>query len=143
MNILTTLHPSGQELSEIKTRFNEYAKSRFPGLPDEANDLLFTITVKDDSGELLAGIIGNIYWNGLEIDTLWVMESQRRKGIGKKLIREAEELAKKHGAVVAFLKTVEAKKFYAKQGYEIFGILEDRPIGTLLYHMKKRIEGTL
>lgn len=25
--------------------------------------------------------------------------------------------------------------------YEMYGVLEDRPIGTVLYHMKKRIDG--
>jgi hypothetical protein len=25
--------------------------------------------------------------------------------------------------------------------YEVYGVLEDRPIGTVLYHMKKRIDG--
>ena len=76
----------------------------------------------------------------MEIDTLWVLEGQRLKGIGKKLVKKAEKLAKENGAVISFLKTVEAKDFYEKQGYEVFGILEDRPIGTLLYHMKKRIK---
>ncbi len=44
-----------------------------------------------------------------------------------------------NGAVISFLKTVEAKDFYQKLGYEVYGVLEDRPIGTSLYHMKKRL----
>ena len=32
-----------------------------------------------------------------------------------------------------------SKEFYEKLGYSIYGVLEDRPIGTLLYHMKKRL----
>ncbi len=44
------------------------------------------------------------------------------------------------GAVISFLKTVEATGFYEKYDYQVFGILEDRPIGTLLYHMKKQLD---
>ena len=139
MKIKTTLRPTESEISEIKTRFNDYLHSKFPRLPDESNDLIFSITIRNDLDQLLGGILGNIYWNGLEIDTLWVTEGQRFQGLGKKLIGKAEKLAKNNGAVVSFLKTVEAKDFYTKQGYEVFGILEDRPIGTLLYYMKKRI----
>jgi ribosomal protein S18 acetylase RimI-like enzyme len=85
-------------------------------------------------------MVGKIYWNGLEIDTLWVDNNFQRKGIGKQLMREAEGLAIKYGVVIAFLKTVEAKEFCEKLGYEVYGILEDRPIGSILYHMKKQIK---
>jgi hypothetical protein len=53
---------------------------------------------------------------------------------------EAEKYAKGNGAVVSFLKTVDAKEFYEKNGYQVYGLLEDRPIGTVLYHMKKRLD---
>ena len=85
-------------------------------------------------------MLANCYWNGLEIDTLWVSESLRGNGIGSKLVNQAEQFAIENGAVISFLKTVNAKKFYEKLGYEVYGILEDRPIGTLLYHMKKRLQ---
>ena len=48
--------------------------------------------------------------------------------------------ARENGAVVSFLRTVDAKEFYEKFGYQVYGQLEDRPIGTVLYHMKKRLD---
>ena len=109
-------------------------------MPDETQDLVFSISVKNDVNRLIAGLVGTIYWNGLEIDTLWVEDHYQKQGIGSKLLHQAEQLAIEHGVVVAFLKTVEAKDFYQKSGYEVYGTLEDRPIGSLLFHMKKRIK---
>jgi hypothetical protein len=33
-----------------------------------------------------------------------------------------------------------AKDFYESLGYTVFGVLEDRPVGTRLLHMKKRLD---
>lgn len=57
------------------------------------------------------------------------------------MVLQVEDFARGKGAVVAFLKTVDAKPFYEKLGYQVFGFLGDRPIGTRLYHMKKRLNG--
>lgn len=55
------------------------------------------------------------------------------------LLEKAEAIGASNGAVVAFLKTVDAKQFYERHGYEVYGVLENRPIGTHLYHLKKRL----
>ncbi|WP_245584208.1 GNAT family N-acetyltransferase [Saccharospirillum impatiens] len=84
--------------------------------------------------------MANAYWDGLEIDTLWVDQNHRGTGLGSNLLRKAERYGMEQGAVISFLKTVEATGFYEKYDYQVFGILEDRPIGTLLYHMKKQLD---
>lgn len=140
MKFNISLNSTESDVAEIKSKFNEYLNSQFPELPDESQDLILSISVKNNSNRLIAGLIGKIYWNGLEIDTLWVDDNYQRKGIGRQLMNEAENLAMKYGVVVAFLKTVGAKSFYQKLGYEVYGILEDRPIGSLLFHMKKKIK---
>ena len=67
-------------------------------------------------------------------------ENYRGTGIAKTLLKAAEDYARSNGAVIAFLKTVDAKEFYEKQGYKVYGQLEDRPIGSVLFHMKKRLD---
>lgn len=66
--------------------------------------------------------------------------SNRGAGLGAELLGKAEQYGKEQGTVISFLKTVEAKIFYEKHGYQVFGVLEDRPIGSFLYHMKKRLD---
>ena len=136
---LTESPPSGL-VSELTSHFFAYSKSKLPDLPPESEDKLFMVTALSDTRELVGGILANCYWNGLEIDTLWVRKEERGEGVGAELLLRAENFGRQHGAVIAFLKTLEAMDFYSKSGYEVYGTLEDRPIGTLLYHMKKRLD---
>lgn len=139
MKILKTLYPDKNDLSRLNNKFREFALTQILDLPAETDDkpFLFSAYV---SSEFVGGISGSVYWNGLEIDTLWVDENYRKCGIGNSLLNEAETFALENDAVVSFLKTVDATAFYEKAGYEVYGQLEDRPIGTVLYHMKKRLQ---
>jgi GNAT superfamily N-acetyltransferase len=131
--------PSEKDRIELSQRFQEFINSKVP-LPDESEDKRFIINVRDRENGLVAGVLANAYWDGLEIDILWVAENYRKNGLGAELLEKAEQYGKEQGSVISFLKTVEAKDFYEKYGYQVFGVLEDRPIGSLLYHMKKRLD---
>ncbi len=133
------LAPDTDQLLPLRRNFHQYALSRIPDLPDESRDRPFLFNAYDGE-RFIGGINGNVYWSGLEIDTLWIDENYRGRGYGRALLQAAENFAREHSAVVAFLKTVEATGFYQKQGYQVFGTLEDRPPGTVLYHLKKRLE---
>lgn len=74
--------PSAEQVNELTDNFFLYAKSVTPGLPPESEDKIFMIRVKGESQSFIGGIYANCYWDALEIDTLWVAESQRGKGLG-------------------------------------------------------------
>lgn len=138
MEIKKQLAPSKEDLANLHQNFWNFTASQFPNLPPESEDLLFLFSAFE--GETFkGGITGSVYWNGLEIDTLWVDDDCRGTGLGSRLLAEAEDFGRNNGAVISFLKTFDAQGFYEKQGYQIFGVLEDRPIGTQLYHLKKRL----
>ena len=124
---------------QLKESFRLYNLSIIPDLPSEDEDQLVAVYLRRDDGTIGGGVEANIYWDGVEIELLWVSEELRGAGFGTRLMQEVEQQAKDKGAGIAFLKTGEARKFYEKLGYEVFGILEDRPIGTKLYYMKKRL----
>ena len=139
VKITKHLFPTQQELEILNAKFHEFVVSKFPGLPDESEDRGFLFSAYDQE-RFVGGISGNVYWDGLEIDTLWVDRDMRRKGLGRQLLAMAENFARENGAVIAFLKTVDAQYFYEKNGYLVYGRLEDRPIGSVLLHMKKRLD---
>ena len=139
MRIDKFFQPCGRDMGPLRTKFRQYAQSQIPDLTDESQDKKFLFSINQDS-DLIAGISGNVYWNGLEIDILWVDSNFRQTGLGTKLVTAAEAYARENGAVIAFLRTVEAKEFYQKMGCRVYGVLEDRPIGTQLFHMKKRLD---
>lgn len=138
LKIEKLLSPTESDLTQLNSEFWKFVTTKMPGLSHESEDKKFLFSVFDVS-KFIGGISGNVYWNGLEIDTLWVDENYRGLGVGKRLLSEAEKYAIENEAIVSFLKTVDAQEFYRKFGYEVYGVLEDRPIGTDLYHMKKRI----
>jgi GNAT superfamily N-acetyltransferase len=117
-----------------------YELSRLPDLPDETEDLPVAAFARDADGHVVGGVQGNVYWNGIEIELLWVDEAHRGRGIGAELMGRVEAFACRRGAVIAYLRTVDARRFYETLGYVVYGTLEDRPIGTVLYHMKKRLD---
>ena len=84
-------------------------------------------------------MIGYVHWGWLEIDIVWVDEFYRGKGIGKHLVDYAEHKALDAGAKRAKLNTFDfqAKEFYEKLGYVLYGRLEDYPEGHTLYYLRK------
>jgi GNAT superfamily N-acetyltransferase len=94
-----------------------------------------------DAGSIIAGIRTCIYFHEcLFISAFFIEEKYRRLGIGRALLRSVETMAKSSGIKLIHLDTFsfQAKDFYLKNGYEIFGILENCPRGHTRYYLQKR-----
>ena len=87
--------------------------------------------VRDERGQLVAGIVFVVHWQWLNIDILFVHETYRGQGLGSQLLRRAETYAQTVGCVGAYLDTLsfQAPDFYPKHGYEILAELEGFPPG--------------
>lgn len=125
----------------ICDRLVEYNLSKVPA----TQEILFENINKkflNANGEIIAGCVARMYcWNVLYIDILWVDENYRHQGLGSKLLEYVENTAKEKGCYLIHLDTFDfqAKDFYLKHGYEIFGILTDCPKGHCRYYLKKNI----
>ncbi len=99
------------------------------------------IFVRDSDGAILGGVIGGTYWGWLYIDLLWIDESVRRAGYGRKLLKAAEEEAINRGCTQVFLDTFsfQARPFYEKHGYTIFGELKNFPPGHSRCFLQKTL----
>ncbi|GFZ33288.1 N-acetyltransferase [Clostridium zeae] len=98
--------------------------------------------IKGLNGEILAGINSVLYcWNCLYVDVLWVKEEYRKEGYGSILLKEVEKVAKEKGCKLSHLDTFDfqAKDFYLKHGYEVFGVLDDCPVEHKRYYLKKNL----
>ena len=94
-------------------------------------------TIKDENGLLLGGIQAyRVNWGILHIELLYVDGSHRGRGIASSLLAHVEKIAKDHQCYLAHLSTFDfqAKDFYIKQGYVVFGILENAPKGHCRYY---------
>ena len=98
--------------------------------------------IVDEEGNIIAGCLAIMYcWNVVAIDIIWVDEQYRGQGLGSMLLGEVEREAMEKGCHLVHLDTYDfqAKGFYEKNGYSVFGILEDCPKGHIRYYLKKTL----
>jgi len=87
-------------------------------------------------------LLGEIRWRWLYVAKLWVSESVRGKGHGSELLRAAESHSRAEGCLGIYLDTFEyqARPFYEKLGFELFGTLEGYPPGYRQFYLAKRLD---
>ncbi|MEH3023518.1 MAG: GNAT family N-acetyltransferase [Pseudomonas oryzihabitans] len=117
--------------------FQAFVSAQHPELADESADVLLQLVVVEDS-VVIAGLLGRVFWQVLEIEVLWVDEAHRQRGLGRELLQQAEVEARALGAQVAYLRTAQAAAFYERCGYQHCGFLP-RPLGTGLHSFQKAL----
>jgi len=98
--------------------------------------------IKDSKGNIIAGIAATVFqWNDLHIHGLWASKEYLQENIKDKLINHIEKELKDYGGHLIWLETYdsEAKDMYVKNGYEVFGVLEDYSVDCRAYYLKKII----
>jgi GNAT superfamily N-acetyltransferase len=119
--------PSNEDRLAILNPLLEFNKSRVA----DDNFELIAIMLKDDDGQSVGGLWGKLYYDWLFVELLFVPESLRGQDFGSKLLAEAERIAKAKDYIGIWLDTFsfQAPGFYAKNGYERFGALDNYPRG--------------
>lgn len=99
------------------------------------------IMLTDADGNHVGGLWGRSLYQWLFVELLAVPEAWRGQDYGTALIREAERIARERGCVGMWLDTFEfqARGFYEKLGFELFGTLDDHPGGQSCFFMRKRL----
>ena len=99
------------------------------------------IFVRNNSDEVVGGVIANVFGGWVYISLLWIEESLRNRGYGTRLMNLVETEATELGCQYAHVDTYsfEAKPFYERLGYKLFATLEDYPKGHCKYFLKKRL----
>jgi GNAT superfamily N-acetyltransferase len=99
------------------------------------------IFLKGEKGEILGGLLGYVWSDWLFVAILWVDDDLRGKGYATRMMDAAEQYARERGCHSASLDThsFQARPFYEKRGYELFGELDDYPKGHKKFFLKKRL----
>jgi len=141
MDNYTIRESNGDEEKSVVDRLVDYNLSKVP-LMQEMPNIWINRVVEDINGNIIAGINSRMYcWNCIHVDILWVKKEFRKYGLGSKLLNEVERIAKEKGCNLIHLDTFDfqAKDFYIKHGYEIFGTLDDCPKEHKRYYLKKHL----
>jgi GNAT superfamily N-acetyltransferase len=107
----------------------------------QVNYRRLAISLSDpDTDEVVGGLWAETYFGMLFVDLLFIPESMRGAGLGRKLLAQAEEEAVRRGCHGVWLDTFswQARGFYEKLGYSVFGELQDYPVGHQRYFLTKR-----
>jgi GNAT superfamily N-acetyltransferase len=99
------------------------------------------LQVLDAEGNVTGGLYGKIGYDWLHVEFLVVPESARGQGMGRSLMQQAEAIALERGCIGVYLDTLafQARGFYEKLGYTVFGTLEDFPKGGAHYFLRKSL----
>lgn len=88
---------------------------------------------------LAAGLLALVYFGGMNLQCLWVDPRRQGQGLGSRMLQSAEDEARNLGCNIIWGHTFafQARGFYEKAGYEVFGELPDYPPGHGCVFMKK------
>ena len=134
--------PNEEEVDYIDDMLLEHNKISKP-LEQEEPYIKINRCIKDGNGQVIGGLLAySVMWHILYVDTLWVNPDYRGNGYGSKLLKEVETEGRKLGCKIAHLDTFDfqAPGFYERNGYIVFGILEDSPKGHKEYFFSKKLE---
>jgi len=126
-------------LSRLITQFNEVGSAR----PNDFRPLAIFLS-NPETGEILGGLWAWTSFSFLHIDLLYIPESMRRIGLGSRLVTQAEQEAPRRDCRGAWLDTFsfQARGFYERLGYTVFGTIEDYPPGHSRFFLKKSLQAT-
>jgi GNAT superfamily N-acetyltransferase len=124
--------------------FNEQAA----GLPEGFRFLILMLKAPDPDGAgagdagVIGGLWGRTLFGWLHVNVLFVPEPLRRRGLGTDLMLRAETEARARGCVGSMVDTFsfQARPFYERLGYRVFGTVEDYPPGHSCFFLKKRLD---
>jgi GNAT superfamily N-acetyltransferase len=93
------------------------------------------------TGEAVGGLWGKTAYNWCFVELLVIPEQYRGMDLGSKILARAEDIARARGCTGLWLDTYwfQARPFYEKRGYEVFGALDDYPRGGQRFFLKKKL----
>lgn len=104
------------------------------------------VYVVDEKGTVLGGAYGVVRWHRwFDPDVVWLSDAVRGGGTGRTLMRKVEAAAREAGASAVRLDTLDfqARGFYEKCGYRVYGELAGYPEDHTQYLMTKEISSEL
>ena len=117
------------------SRFNEEQS----GIRDRR---VLNVIVRDpETEEVVGGLTGRTSL-GLLIDLFFLPKHVRGGGLGVRVLKAAEDEARRRGCRAAVLYTIsfQAPGFYERHGYRVFGAIDCEPPGTSRLFMTKTFD---
>ncbi len=120
--IRVTAEPSEVERSAVLTALRQFTRETVPTLDNQD----FAALVIGPEGDAVGGLVAASRWGGFHIEMIALPPALRGRGIGSKLLDLAEQEARRRNCHHMLLDTqaFQAKPFYERHGFEVFGQIE-------------------
>ena len=107
--------------------------------PPEIKSL--AVLLKDEAQRTIGGLWGTTVFRWLVVEYVLVPEDVRGTGLGTELMRRAEAIARERNCIGIWLDTYsfQARAFYERFGFTVFGAVTDHPPGHQRLFMKKAL----
>ncbi len=124
-SLTVTGTPTSEELAAIGDGLASFNEADV----GPADRRTIAVVVRDEAGEVVAGISGYTAWGWLYVQWLWVAEASRGTGLAGRMLEAAEAEARTRGCHSAYIDTFSpvALKVYQRAGYVPFGELAGFP----------------
>lgn len=134
---LELAEPSPADVAFLEDRLYEFNVAQ-TGFGD---GVLLGVFLRDEAENLIAGATGHTWGETCELKQVWVAESARGQGLGRRLMAEVEAEAVRRGCRQLILNThsFQAPAFYAKLGFEVAAEMADYPRGFSQLWLRKRL----
>ena len=129
---------TSSEQSVVSEGFRRHSEEQ--GAPEYRKDRVKWIA-SDERKDIHAVLTADILWDWIYIDELWISPDLRGEGLGRKLMRRAEEFAMSQGLQGIWLWTQswQAEGFYTRLGYTQFTRFDDFPKGHSRIGFRKKL----
>ena len=123
----------------LHTGLRAFNATLFAGHP-EGRDLDIALR-QAGAGEPIGGLVDRTSGGWLFVEQLFVPEPFRGQGLATRLIAMAEAEAIRRGCHSAWIDTLNgrARALYERLGYRVFGELENYPVGSSRFFLRKSV----
>ena len=138
MRITLKVDPEEADVAAVRNGLRAYNQSQLGDrVPLYQNIVL---QLRDAEDTIVGGLTATAVLDWLFVEWLHVDEAHRGADHGTALMAEAEAYARDKGIVGIWLDTFafQARGFYEKLGFTVFGTLDDHPRGSARYFLQKR-----
>jgi GNAT superfamily N-acetyltransferase len=109
-------------------------------LPEPARKL--ALLIRGEDGAAVGGLWAVSYYSWMFVQILYLPAHLRHGGTGSRLLAMAEAEAVRRGCRGIWLDTFsfQARPFYERHGYTVFGRIDDYPVGRQRFFLSKRLD---
>jgi GNAT superfamily N-acetyltransferase len=131
-------HPNDDDLRQLVDGVRSYNRA----LTGQERPRAVAAILRDEEGNIVGGAYGELWGASVHIAAMWVAEEHRGKRYGSALLTSVEEYAAKHAHLLSYLETTsfQARPFYERLGYTVFGELPGIAPGCTLFFLRKDLK---